>query len=150
MESCQDNPLVCDPNAFCMPVNGKFGCQCQKGYLGDGHTCEGTFSKIIAAPPDGQNMNIQNALLFQTSVKISDFSAVPVYDGNYLVSSQGMALMKIPMNSQKPGSPIYVKSFMTAAGLDVDCFRGKVQFFVTETSNILKMYFVDVLDGYDW
>ena len=75
---------------------------------------------------------------------------MPVYDGNYLVSSQGMALMKIPMNSQRPGSPIYVKSFMTAAGLDVDCFRGKVGALFRKISNLLKLYFSDVLDRYYW
>ena len=94
VESCNINPIVCDPNAFCMPVNGKFSCQCKKGYLGDGHTCE----------------------------------VVPVYDGNFLVSSQGSALMKIPMSGQSPGFPIVVQSYMTAAGIAVDCFRGKVSF----------------------
>jgi hypothetical protein len=55
-------------------------------------------------------------------------SALPTYEGNYLISSQGMALMKVPLDASKtkPGLPIYVKPFMTAADFGVDCFRGKV------------------------
>ena len=54
--------------------------------------------------------------------------ALPTYEGNYLISSQGMALMKVPLDASKtkPGLPIYVKPFMTAADFGVDCFRGKV------------------------
>ena len=56
------------------------------------------------------------------------FTALPVFDGNYLISSQGMALMKLGMdaNRVKPGLPIYVKPFMTAAAFGIDCFKGKV------------------------
>ena len=104
VESCSINPLVCDPNAFCIPVNGESNCQCKKGFLGDGHTCE----------------------------------AVPVYDGNFLISSQGSSLMKIPINGQSPGFPIVVQSYMTAAGIDVDCFRGKLYWTDTTGSAILR------------
>ena len=103
VESCNINPIVCDPNAKCIPVNGKFSCQCKKGYLGDGHTCE----------------------------------VVPVYDGNFLVSSQGSALMKIPMSGQSPGYPIVVQSYMTAVGIDVDCFRGKVRLFLWFSNTVI-------------
>jgi len=56
------------------------------------------------------------------------FPALPTYDGNYLISSQGMALMKVPFDAgkAKQGMPIYVKPFMTAAAFGIDCFKGKV------------------------
>ena len=54
---------------------------------------------------------------------------MPIYEGNYLVSSQGFALIKISLNAKKSGAPIYVKSFMTAASMDIDCFKGKVLFY---------------------
>ena len=38
--SCQINPLVCDPNANCISVQGTFVCQCRYGFIGDGHTCD--------------------------------------------------------------------------------------------------------------
>ena len=40
MGSCQTNPLVCDPNANCLSIQGTFVCQCRYGFLGDGHTCD--------------------------------------------------------------------------------------------------------------
>ena len=40
MGSCQINPLVCDPNANCLSIQGTFVCQCRYGFLGDGHTCD--------------------------------------------------------------------------------------------------------------
>ena len=40
MVSCQINPLVCDPNANCLSIQGTFVCQCRYGFLGDGHTCD--------------------------------------------------------------------------------------------------------------
>ena len=40
MASCQINPLVCDPNANCISVQGTFVCQCRYGFIGDGHTCD--------------------------------------------------------------------------------------------------------------
>jgi hypothetical protein len=39
-----------------------------------------------------------------------------------------MALMKVPFDAgkAKPGMPIFVKPFMTAAAFGIDCFKGKV------------------------
>lgn len=104
VETCNLNPLVCDPNANCQKIQGTFGCQCRPGFLGDGHSCE----------------------------------PVPIYDGNYIISSQGMALMKLSLDTRKTGTPIYVKSFMTAAGIDVDCFKGKLYWTDTTGHAIMR------------
>ena len=69
--------------------------------------------------------------------------ALPTYEGNYLISSQGMALMKVAFDSNKakPGLPIYVKPFMTAADFAIDCFRGKVRvnfYFISTFAFIIK------------
>ena len=55
--------------------------------------------------------------------------AVPIYEGNLLISSQGLALMKFNLETRRSGIPIIVKSFMTAAGIDFDCFKGKSEPF---------------------
>ncbi len=41
VQSCTDNPLVCDPNADCVLMGSDYGCKCRPQHLGDGHTCEG-------------------------------------------------------------------------------------------------------------
>ena len=53
---------------------------------------------------------------------------MPTYDGNYLISSQGLALMKVANEEgrSRPGLPVFVKSLMTAADLSIDCSKGKV------------------------
>ena len=53
-------------------------------------------------------------------------SAVPIYEGNVLISSQGFALMKFNLEERTPGTSIVVKSFMTVAGIDFDCYKGQV------------------------
>ena len=54
---------------------------------------------------------------------------IPKYEDQYLIASQGMALMKVPFDAMpsNPGVPIYIKAFMTATGLDIDCLKGKVR-----------------------
>ena len=52
------------------------------------------------------------------------YPAVPVFDGDYLVVSQGMSLIKVPFTSK--GTPIYFRPLMTATSVDVDCFEGKM------------------------
>ena len=41
--------------------------------------------------------------------------------------------MKIPFDAapMNPGVPMYMKRFMTATGLDIDCFKGKVGVYLT-------------------
>ena len=53
---------------------------------------------------------------------------MPTYTDQYIIASQGMALMKVPFDAtpSSPGVPIYMKAFMTATGLDIDCLKGKV------------------------
>ena len=63
---------------------------------------------------------------------------VPIYEGNYLVASQGFALIKVSLDPTKTMAPIFVKSFMTAAGLDIDCFKGKVYWTDTTGSCIMR------------
>lgn len=64
---------------------------------------------------------------------------MPRYEGNYLLLTHGMALMKIPFDASesKKGVPLLVKPFMTATGIDVDCLRGKVSH---ESFFILALY----------
>ncbi len=107
MQTCNVNPLVCDSNAACLPIQNRksFGCQCRPGFLGDGHSCD----------------------------------PVPIYEGNYIISSQGFALMKVTLDpGSQIGVPIYVKSDMTAAALDVDCLKGKVYWSNTVGSAIMR------------
>ena len=54
---------------------------------------------------------------------------MPTYTDQYIIASQGMALMKVPFDAtpSSPGVPIYMKAFMTATGLDIDCLKGKVR-----------------------
>ena len=38
---CHINPIVCDPNADCVLIDGVHQCLCRKHFFGDGHTCTG-------------------------------------------------------------------------------------------------------------
>lgn len=53
---------------------------------------------------------------------------MPRFEGNYLLMTHGMALMKIPFNAAQAnqGYPLLMQPFMTATGIDADCLRGKV------------------------
>ena len=97
--SCLENRNLCDPNADCAPVN----------------------------PAD---WNAGAACRCRTNFLGDGYSCkpVPTFDGNYLIASQGMALMKVPFTASKakPGIPLLVRSMQTATGLDVDCLSGKV------------------------
>ena len=56
-------------------------------------------------------------------------AAIPTYEGNFLLASQGNALVRVPFDAsrRKPGMPVYVKSRQTATDMDTDCLRGKVR-----------------------
>jgi hypothetical protein len=55
---------------------------------------------------------------------------IPRYDGNFLLMSQGMSIIKVPLDSgnpkAKPGYPVIVLPKQMATGIDIDCLRGKV------------------------
>ena len=74
-------------------------------------------------------MHLQYLCIFQycTTTLIL---AVPIYEGNVLISSQGFALMKFNLEERTPGTSIVVKSFMTAAGIDFDCYKGQVSTYI--------------------
>jgi len=66
----------------------------------------------------------------------------PRYEGNFLILAQGMALVKVPF-SGRGSKPINVNSKQNAAGVDIDCSRGKV--YWTDTNN--KVINVANIDG---
>ena len=109
---CHINPIVCDPNADCVLIDGVHQCLCRKHFFGDGHTCTGKRCQFQRKEPKKGQFCI--------------ISAVPIYEGNVLISSQGFALMKFNLEERTPGTSIIVKSFMTAAGIDFDCYKGQV------------------------
>lgn len=45
---CHINPIVCDPNADCVLIDGVHQCLCRKHFFGDGHTCTGKRNHLRA------------------------------------------------------------------------------------------------------
>ena len=88
---------------------------------------------------------IENSAVSQGESVISDgcfcVSAVPVFEGDFLVVSQGMSLIKVPFDAR--GTPIYFRPLMTATSVDVDCFKAGL-IFVHQVDNFkynLKHFF---------
>ena len=47
IDECSADSSVCDSNANCMNVAGRFICNCNQGYTGDGNTCNGKRSSLL-------------------------------------------------------------------------------------------------------
>ena len=41
VDECMENKDDCDGNALCTNNVGSFNCSCNKGYKGDGKSCQG-------------------------------------------------------------------------------------------------------------
>lgn len=52
-------------------------------------------------------------------------SAIPTYEGNFLLMGQGMTVVRVPFDaaSAKPGQPVLVHPKQMATGIDIDCIR---------------------------
>eukprot|EP00095_Tigriopus_kingsejongensis_P011899 snap_masked-scaffold111_size354240-processed-gene-1.0 protein:Tk11899 transcript:snap_masked-scaffold111_size354240-processed-gene-1.0-mRNA-1 annotation:"hypothetical protein DAPPUDRAFT_314322" len=94
--NCQQNPAICDPNAFCVPdgPNGGPQCKCRESHEGDGFLC-----KPVAAQDQGYLIASQGLALMKIP-----FSA----------------------KKSNPGVPIMVRTSQTATGIDVDCQEQKI------------------------
>ena len=57
-------------------------------------------------------------------------SAIPKHEGNFLLISHGMSILRAPIHPSSSSSsisrPIYVQVFQSAVGIDIDCHSGRV------------------------
>ena len=53
---------------------------------------------------------------------------MPSYDGDYLIFSQGMSLLRLPLTpaEENPGQLLITRSHSTPVSLDVDCAKGHI------------------------
>ena len=47
-DECAQGENDCNENADCIDNEGDYSCECRKGYVGDGQTCNRKFVCIIA------------------------------------------------------------------------------------------------------
>lgn len=139
----------CATYAFCdfNALEGGYRCHCDtsRGFEGDGLYCKsvvGCNINPLVCDPNADCTAIQGTFGCQCRHGFlgdgHTCQPVPIYEGNTIISSQGMALMKLSLDTRQKGIPIFVKSFMTAAGLDVDCFKGKLYWSDTTGSSIMR------------
>lgn len=127
----------CDVRAKCaysMPDRG-FRCKCNEGYIGDGLSCQ----PDRPCNEDPQQCDANADCVYFPHLNshscqcrhsfVGDglqCTATPSYDGDYLIFSQGMSLLRLPVNPSEsnPGQLLLTKAPQTPISLDVDCFEG--------------------------
>lgn len=114
---------------------------CLKGFRGDGFVCSPDSCRenpsICNADADCVDKGPGNSVCVCRDNFLGDGHScepIPSFSGDFLILSQGMALMKVPFDASasKMGTPILVKPFQTATGVDTDCLRGQI--YYTDTT----------------
>lgn len=41
LDPCQSSSVNCSENAYCIPTDNTYRCECKTGFYGDGYSCEG-------------------------------------------------------------------------------------------------------------
>ena len=129
----------CDVRAECkysFDAQG-YRCQCIEGFTGDGFNCRPL--KTCREDPTicDRNADCQYVEPLLTHVCHCRYgfvgdglqcSPAPRHDGDYLIFTQGMSLLKIPMQPtrQDKGNLLLTKPHQIPAGLDIDCLHGLV------------------------
>uniref|UniRef100_T1JGD6 Nidogen n=1 Tax=Strigamia maritima TaxID=126957 RepID=T1JGD6_STRMM len=136
---------TCHPNAVCAFDENEraYRCQCHQGYNGDGLDCVPDRScRNDPSMCDANAECIVHPSLHQYVCQCLDgyfgdgsgCSVIQSYEGNFLLVNQGMATVRMPLDSSKGLSsiPVSLVPYQTALGIDVDCAAG--QFYWTDVS----------------
>ncbi|XP_055332728.1 nidogen-like [Paramacrobiotus metropolitanus] len=140
---CAAQPELCDRNARCQAnQQGQMQCVCSTGYVGDGRTCQQQQGNGRLPPgedscyhhPEQCDKNaacipVKNGASFQCNC-LSGYEgdgrtcrALVVTRGGFLVFTQGMSIMKLPVDrsSADRGGQVAILPGQTAVGIAVDC-----------------------------
>ncbi|XP_054154172.1 nidogen-like [Oppia nitens] len=129
----------CDVKAKCeysFDAQG-YRCQCIDGFIGDGLICRP--SRTCREDPTICDVNAdcmysEHMLGHVCHCRYGfvgdgfECSPAPQHDGDYLIFSQGMSLLRMPLQitKQNKGKLLLTKSHQIPAGLDIDCLDGLV------------------------
>ncbi|XP_063236036.1 nidogen isoform X2 [Bacillus rossius redtenbacheri] len=115
---------------------GGYRCRCQQGWTGDGYTCAAVQScyhdpglcsrdATCVLRPTGVHSCVCNKGFTGDGAQCR---GVPTYDSNFLLVSQGMAVVRVRLHptGRETSRPISVVYFQIAIGLDIDCLGGRL------------------------
>ncbi|XP_023331515.1 nidogen-2 isoform X4 [Eurytemora carolleeae] len=128
-----------------------FRCTCDeaRGFLGDGFSCSPaapcTHNPAVCDPNSDcfPSRDSTHGCRCKQNFFGDGLSCEPVprFEGNQLILAQGISIIKVPF-SGRGSKPINIQSKQLAAGVDIDCSRGKLYWSDT-TNKLISMSSID-------